>query len=191
MHLKSQTWNELKLLLQELPPKRLRYLILVLLASLVQGLIDILLIGLLARLVGLLAGAKLGDQIPGIRFFGGGLLDQSGWIVALLIAAYWLASGMRFGVALLESLLTAEIWSDLVNKVYKNLMLQQYEFFMNQRTAVLSERFNRILSRVTSTVVTPIITISGNIVSVLALLIGVFFVLGASSLVVFALLLIL
>ena len=40
MHLKSQTWNELKLLLQELPPKRLRYLTLVLLASLVQGLID-------------------------------------------------------------------------------------------------------------------------------------------------------
>ncbi|WP_250395262.1 ABC transporter ATP-binding protein [Synechococcus sp. MU1655] len=189
MHLKSQTWNELKLLLQELPSKRLRYLILVLLASLVQGLIDILLIGLLARLVGLLAGAKLGDQIPGIRFFGGGLLDQSGWIVALLIAAYWLASGMRFGVALLESLLTAEIWSDLVNKVYKNLMLQQYEFFMNKRTAVLSERFNRILSRVTGTVITPIITISGNLVSVLALLIGVFFVLGASSLLVFALLL--
>ena len=189
MHLKSQTWNELKLLLQELPSKRLRYLILVLLASLVQGLIDILLIGLLARLVGLLAGAKLGDQIPGIRFFGGGLLDQSGWIVALLIAAYWLASGMRFGVALLESLLTAEIWSDLVNKVYRNLMLQQYEFFMNKRTAVLSERFNRILSRVTGTVITPIITISGNLVSVLALLIGVFFVLGVSSLLVFALLL--
>ena len=190
MHLKSQTWNELKLLLQELPSKRLRYLIFVLLASLVQGLIDILLIGLLARLVGLLAGAKLGDQIPGIRFFGGGLLDQSGWIVALLIGAYWLASGMRFGVALLESLLTAEIWSDLVNKVYKNLMLQQYEFFMNKRTAVLSERFNRILSRVTGTVITPIIIISGNVVSVLALLIGVFFVLGGSSLVVFALLLV-
>ena len=190
MHLKSQTWNELKLLLQELPSKRLRYLIFVLLASLVQGLIDILLIGLLARLVGLLAGAKLGDQIPGIRFFGGGLLDQSGWIVALLVGAYWLASGMRFGVALLESLLTAEIWSDLVNKVYKNLMLQQYEFFMNKRTAVLSERFNRILSRVTGTVITPIIIISGNVVSVLALLIGVFFVLGGSSLIVFTLLLV-
>ena len=121
MQLKSQTWNELKLLLQELSPRRLRFLGLVLMASFVQGLIDILLVGLLARLVGLLAGAKLGDQIPGIRFFGGGLLDQAGWIVALLIAAYWLASGIRFGVALLESLLTAEIWSDLVNKV-RNLI---------------------------------------------------------------------
>ena len=184
MLLKSQTWNELKLLLRELPPKRLRFLALVLLASLLQGLIDIFLVGLLARLVGLLAGAKLGDQIPGIRFFGGGLPDQAGWI-----AAYWLASGIRFGVALLESLLTAEIWSDLVNKVYRNLMLQRYEFFMHKRTAVLSERFNRILTRVTGTVITPMIAISASFVSVFALIVGVVFVLGSSSLLVFGLLL--
>ena len=189
MFLKSQTWDELKLLLRELPPKRLRFLALVLLASLLQGLIDIFLVGLLARLVGLLAGAKLGDQIPGIRFFGGGMLDQAGWIVALLIAAYWLASGIRFGVALLESLLTAEIWSDLVNKVYRNLMLQNYEFFMHKRTAVLSERFNRILTRVTGTVITPMIAISASFVSVFALITGVVFVLGGSSLLIFGLLL--
>ncbi len=189
MLLKSQTWNELKLLLRELPPKRLRFLALVLLVSLLQGLIDILLVGLLARLVGLLAGAKLGDQIPGIRFFGGGLPDQAGWIVALLIAAYWLASGVRFGVALLESLLTAEIWSDLVNKVYRNLMLQRYEFFMHNRKAVLSERFNRILTRVTGTVITPMIAISASFVSVSALIVGVGLVLGSSSLFVFVLLL--
>ena len=187
MQLKSQTWNELKLLLQELSPRRLRFLGLVLMASFVQGLIDVLLVGLLARLVGLLAGAKLGDQIPGIRFFGGGLLDQAGWIVALLIAAYWLASGIRFGVALLESLLTAEIWSDLVNKVYRNLMLQRYEFFMHKRTSVLSERFNRILSRVTGAVITPMIAIAGSLLSVMSLIVGVVFVLGGSSLLVFLL----
>ena len=117
MPLKSKTWNELKLLLEELSPQRLRFLCFVLAASLFQGIIDILLIGLLARLVGLLAGARLGDQIPGIRFFGGGLFDQAGWIVVLLIAAYWLASGIRFGVALLESLLTADIWADLVKPI--------------------------------------------------------------------------
>lgn len=189
MPFKSQTWNELKLLLQELSPRRLRFLAVVLLASLFQGIIDILLVGLLARLVGLLAGAKLGDQIPGIRFFGGGLLDQAGWIVVLLITAYWFASGIRFGVALLESLLTAEIWSDLVNKVYNNLMLQRYEFFMHKRTSVLSERFNRILSRVTGAVITPMIAIAGNLLSVLALIVGVIFVLGSSSLLIFTLLL--
>ena len=189
MPFQSQTWNELKLLLQELSSRRLRFLSVVLLASLFQGIIDILLVGLLARLVGLLAGAKLGDQIPGIRFFGGGLLDQAGWIVVLLITAYWFASGIRFGVAWLESLLTAEIWSDLVNKVYNNLMLQRYEFFMHKRTSVLSERFNRILSRVTGAVITPMIAIAGNLLSVLALIVGVIFVLGSSSLIIFALLL--
>ena len=189
MPLKSQTWNELKLLLQELSPRRLRFLGLVLLASFVQGLIDIFLVGLLARLVGLLAGAKLGDQIPGIRFFGGGLLDQAGWIVVLLISAYWLASGIRFGVALLESLLTAEIWADLVNKVYRNLMLQRYEFFMHKRTSVLSERFNRILSRVTGAVITPMIAIAGSLLSVVSLIVGVVFVLGGSTLIVFLLML--
>tara|TARA_B000000565_G_scaffold130530_1_gene98467 strand:+ start:463 stop:2196 length:1734 start_codon:yes stop_codon:yes gene_type:complete len=160
----------------------------VLLASLLQGLVDIFLVGLLARLVGLLAGAKLGDQIPGIHFFGGGVLDQAGWIVALLIAAYWLASGIRFGVALLESLLTAEIWSDLVNKVYRNLMLQRYEFFVQNRKALLSERFNRILSRVTGTVITPMIAISAGFVSVSALILGVGLMLGTTSLLVFVLL---
>ena len=189
MPIKSQTWNELKLLLEELSPRRLRFLAVVMLASLFQGIIDILLVGLLARLVGLLAGAKLGDQIPGIRFFGGGLLDQAGWIVVLLITAYWFASGIRFGVALLESLLTAEIWSDLVNKVYNNLMLQRYEFFMHKRTSVLSERFNRILSRVTGAVITPMIAIAGNLLSVTALIVGVIFVLGSSSLLIFSLLL--
>ena len=186
--IQSQTCNELRFLLRELAPERRRFLALVLLASLLQGLVDIFLVGLLARLVGLLAGAKLGDQIPGIHFFGGGVLDQAGWIVALLIAAYWLASGIRFGVALLESLLTAEIWSDLVNKVYRNLMLQRYEFFVQNRKALLSERFNRILSRVTGTVITPMIAISAGFVSVSALILGVGLMVGTTSLLVFVLL---
>ena len=186
--IQSQTWNELRFLLRELAPERRRFLALVLLASLLQGLVDIFLVGLLARLVGLLAGAKLGDQIPGIRFFGGGLQDQVGWIVVLLIAAYWLVSGIRFGVALLESLLTAEIWSDLVNKVYRNLMLHRYEFFVQNRKAFLSERFNRILSRVTATVITPMIAISASFVSVTALILGVGLMLGSTSLFIFVLL---
>ena len=73
--LQSQTWKELSTLFRELSPERRKSLLIVLAASLFQGVIDILLVGLLARLVGLLAGAKLEDQIPGIRFFGGGFLD--------------------------------------------------------------------------------------------------------------------
>ena len=188
--LQSQTWKELSTLLRELSPKRRKFLVVVLVASFFQGVLDILLVGLLARLVGLLAGAKLEDQIPWIRFFGGGFLDQAGWIVVLLIASFWFASAVRFGVALLEALLAADIWSDLVNKVYGNLLMQNYEFFTQKRSAVLSERFNRILTRVTSSVISPMIAIAGNVLSVSALLLGVAVALGGKALTIFAFLLI-
>ena len=189
MPLRSQTWRDLRRLLKELPPNRLRFLVVVLVASFLQGLMDILLVGLLARLVGLMAGVKLADQIPGIHVFGGGMLDQAGWLLGLLIVAFWLTSGLRFGVAYLQSMLSAEIWNDLVNKVYRNLMLQDYEFFTHHRTANLSESFNRILNKVSTTVVSPMITIAGNALSVLVLLSGVVLVLGTPALLMFGLML--
>ena len=103
MPVRSRTWRDLRRLLNELPPSRVRFLVLVLAASFLQGLMDILLVGLLARLVGLMAGVKLADQLPGIRVFGGDMLDQAGWLLGLLIAAFWLTSGLRFGVALLHA----------------------------------------------------------------------------------------
>ena len=39
--------------------------------SVLQGLMDIFLVALIARLVGLMAGTKLADQLPGIKIFGG------------------------------------------------------------------------------------------------------------------------
>ena len=189
MPLRSQTWRDLRRLLKQLPPSRLRFLVVVLVASFLQGLMDILLVGLLARLVGLMAGVKLADQIPGIHVFGGGMLDQAGWLLGLLIVAFWLTSGLRFGVAFLQSMLSAEIWNDLVNKVYRNLMLQDYEFFTHHRTANLSESFNRILNKVSTTVVSPMITIAGNALSVLVLLSGVVLVLGTPALLMFGLML--
>ena len=189
MFLQSQTWKELRLLLHQLPSKRINLLVVVLLASFFQGLLDMLLVGLIARLVGVIFGAKLHDHIPGIRFFGGGILDQTGWLLGLLIASFWFTSAIRFGAALMQSILSAEIWTDLVNKVYGNLMLQRYEFFTHNRTAHLSERFNRILNRVSTTVVTPLITIVSNTLSVLVLLVGVVFVLGRTPLVIFLLML--
>jgi ATP-binding cassette subfamily B protein len=189
MPLQSQTWSNLSQLLRALPQRRVRLLVLVLIASLFQGMLDVFLVALLARLVGLLAGARLEDYLPGIRVFGGGFLDQSGWLVALLIASFWFASGIRFSVSLMQSLLSAEVWNDLVNMVYSNLMRQNYEFFIRNRTANLSEKFNRILNSVSTGVISPLILIAGNVVSVSALLIGVIVVLGLKALLVFLLML--
>ena len=161
----------------------------VLLASFFQGLLDLLLIAFLARFVGLFSGAKLADRLPGVLFFGGGILDQTGWLLALLIGSFWLASLVRFLVSLMQSLLSAEIWNDLVNQVYRNVLQQQYEFFIENKTANLSEKFNRILNSVSTKVVVPLIAIAGNALSVTSLLVGVVFVLGYQALAIFVLML--
>ncbi|MCB4393893.1 ABC transporter ATP-binding protein [Synechococcus sp. HB1133] len=189
MLMQSRTLSDLSVLLKHLPRRRLRLMGVVLVASFLQGLLDMLLVGLMARMVGLLAGVKLQDQIPGIRVFGGSLLDQAGWLIGLLIAAFWFTSIIRFGVSLMQSMLSAEIWNDLVNRVYANLMRQRYAFFTQNRTANLSESFNRVLNRISTAVISPLITIAGNLLSVVVLLVGVNIILGWKALLMFALML--
>ena len=188
--MQSRTLSDLAVLLNHLPRRRLRLMGVVLVASFLQGLLDMLLVGLMARMVGLLAGVKLQDQIPGIRVFGGSLLDQAGWLIGLLIAAFWFTSIIRFGVSLMQSLLSAEIWNDLVNRVYANLMRQRYAFFTENRTANLSESFNRVLNRISTEVISPLIAIAGNLLSVIVLLGGVSVALGWKALAIFSLLLV-
>ena len=60
-----------------------------------------------------------------------------------------------------------------VNRVYANLMRQRYAFFTENRTANLSESFNRVLNRISTAVISPLITIAGNLLSVVVLLVGV------------------
>ena len=187
--MQSRTLSDLAVLLNHLPRRRLRLMGVVLVASFLQGLLDMLLVGLMARMVGLLAGVKLQDQIPGIRVFGGSLLDQAGWLIGLLIAAFWFTSIIRFGVSLMQSMLSAEIWNDLVNRVYAKLMRQRYAFFTENRTANLSESFNRVLNRISTAVISPLITIAGNLLSVVVLLVGVNIILGWKALLMFALML--
>ena len=122
--LQSQTWKDISALLGKLPARRKRLVGFVLLASIFQGLLDLLLIAFLARFVGLFSGAKLADRLPGVLVFGGGILDQTGWLLALLIGSFWLTSLVRFLVSLMQSLLSAEVWNDLVNQVYANVLQQ-------------------------------------------------------------------
>ncbi len=190
MPFQSQTLAKLRRLLAHLPRRRHRQLVVVMVAAFFQGVVDVFLVALLARLVGLLAGNNLQDKIPGIKVFGGALLDQAGWIIGLLILVFWLTSGVRFGVSLMQSLLSAEIWNDLVNRVYLTLMRQEYEFFVGSKSKGIALQFNRIFDNVSTGVIAPLITSVGSLISILALLVGIIVVLGAKAFVIFSLMVI-
>ena len=182
----SKTIKDLIRLFDYLPRRRYLDLFFVMAASVLQGLMDIFLVTLIARLVGLVAGAKLADQLPGIKIFGGDFFDQVGWLVLILIVAFWLTSLTRFLVAFLQSMLSAEIWGDLIHKAYENIIYQDYQYFLSKHSSDLSATFNRMLAKISNAVIAPLLSVFGNLTSVIVLFIGVVFVLGGESLLMFA-----
>ena len=181
----SKTVRDLARLFEYLPRRRYKDLFFVMAVSVLQGLMDIFLVALIARLVGLMAGTQLADQLPGIKIFGGDLFDQAGWLVAILIDAFWLTALTRFLAALLQSMLSAEIWGDLIHKAYENIIFQDYLYFLSNKSSDLSATFNRILAKISNAVIAPLLSVVGNLLSVIVLFVGVTFVLGGSSLVMF------
>ena len=184
--MKSETIKALKDLFDTLPSRRYRDLSLVVAFSIVQGLMDVLLVALLARLVGLIAGAQLTDQLPGVQIFGGDFLDQAGWLILIIVVTFWLTSLTRFLVSLRQSMLSAEIWGDIVNKAYENLILQDYEYFLKNQSSDLVTTFNRMLAKISNAVIAPLLSVFSNFISVLVLFVGIVYVLGESSIVMFS-----
>ena len=188
LSLRSETFVQLKQLLSYLPRKRLQGLVALLVVAFLVGLLDLVFVGLLARLVGALSGAKLHNRIPQVLFFGGGRVDQALWMASLLIALVWVSSGLRFLMTSMQAFLSAQVWSDYGNLIYSNILYQPLEYFQGQRSASLLARMNLILSQISDRIILPILSFLSSVLSSVVLLIGVLVVLGPSSMLIFGLL---
>ena len=181
----SNTLSQLSQLLAYLPHQRLRGLTVLLGVSLLVGLLDLVFVGLLARLVGALSGSRLADKIPSIFVFGGDKTNQSLWIAGLLIGLVWITMALKYGAMVIQSLLSAQIWADYGERIYANVLLQPYEYFQTQNTAHMLARLNRILSRISDDIILPMLTVTSNLLSVSVLTVGIVVAFGWNSLLIF------
>ncbi|QEY32441.1 ABC transporter ATP-binding protein [Synechococcus sp. RSCCF101] len=187
--LNSETIARLWTLFSYLPARRLRGLWLLLGLSVLIGVLDLVFVGLLARLVGTLSGARLADKIPNIFVFGGDAINQGFWVAGILIALVWLATTIKLAALGLQGWLTAQIWSDYGERIYGNVLLQPYDYFQGQTTAHLLARLNRIFGRISDSIVLPLLTAVSNGVSAAVLSVGVIVAFGWQAFLIFAFLL--
>jgi ATP-binding cassette subfamily B protein len=183
--LRSETAVQLWQLLNFLPRRRLRGFAVLLLVATLVGLIDVVFLGLLARLVGTLSGARLPNSLPQIWVFGGGRTDQAIWVASILIALVWISNGLRFLLASMQAFLSAQIWADYGNRIYSNILYQSLEYFQGQKTSHLLGRLNLILNQISDRIVLPLLTFLASIISAGVLTAGIVVVVGPSALVVF------
>ncbi len=187
--LNSETLLGLWKLFSFLPRKRLKGLYSLILLSLFIGILDLVFVGLLARLVGTLSGSKLADKIPSVFFFGGGVVSQGLWVAGILIALVWLSTAVKLAALWIQGVLTAQIWGDFGERIYGNILMQPYEYFQGQSTAHILARLNRIFGRISDSIVLPILTAASNVLSAAVLGVGVIFAFGWQALLIFSFLL--
>ena len=187
---RSATLSRLGDVLSYLPRRQFRGLWVLLIISTAVGLADLVFVGLIAKLVGSLSGSSLADNIPFVRVFGGDALDRGLWIVGILIGLIWFSTGLKFLAKLIEARVSAEIWSSLGNRIYANLLLQSFDYFSQSNSVQLLTRLNRVLSKISDSVVMPLLAILGNTLSSLILVVGVVVAFGWIALALFGLLIV-
>ncbi|MGB5241149.1 MAG: ABC transporter ATP-binding protein, partial [Prochlorococcaceae cyanobacterium] len=128
--MRSRTVSQLRSLLAYLPPERLRALTVLLPLSIIPGLIDLATVAMVGRLMGALVGSKLPNTLPGVKVFGGNPVDQSLWLILLLIVLSWVGSFSKVGLQFFQQRLTAKIWIDLCNLIHSRVLAQSYEFHL-------------------------------------------------------------
>jgi ATP-binding cassette subfamily B protein len=173
---RSQTLDHLVRLMSFLPSRRYRALLVLMPLSVLPGVIDLLTIGVVARLTGALIGVELLDALPGVRIFGGNLVDQSIWLICIFILLSWMASALRLALQYSQQRLTALIWRDLSDQIHHNVLYQRYSYHLLRSTAGLTSLIIGNVKAVSNGVINPILRMASSIVSVLLLSIGIVFV---------------
>ncbi len=173
---KSQTIDHLLRLLHFLPKERYRSFLTIAPLSILPGLIDLVTIGVVARLAGALIGADLLDTLPGIKIFGGDTIDQSLWLIGIFIVLAWMASALRLTLQYTQQRLTALIWRDFSDQIHHNVLYQPYSYHLLRSTSGLTSLIIGNVKAVSNGVINPILRMASSCVSIVLLSLGIVFV---------------
>jgi ATP-binding cassette subfamily B protein len=173
---RSQTIEYLGRLLRFLPKRRYRALLILAPLSILPGIFDLLTIAVVSRLAGALIGVQLLDFLPGVKVFGGGMAEQSLWLISIFIALAWAASALRLILQYTQQRLTALIWRDFSDQIHHNILYQPYSYHLLRSTSGLTSLIIGNVKAVSNGVINPILRIASSSVSVILLSLGIVFV---------------
>lgn len=172
---RSKTVEQLALLLGHLPRQRLWSLVLLLPVSMVPGLLDLAMVTVVGRLIGVLIGADLPNQVPWVRLFGGPDYDQTLWLVSLFILLSWLAAFAKLGLDIAQQKLTSHILEDLSARILANVLNQEYGYHLTSSTASLTALVLGNVKSASRLVIFPLLQMGGASLSLVILTAGVLF----------------
>ena len=155
----SKTFVLTKRLLRKLSLKRKRSLLTLLPISVITGLTDLLVVALVSRVFTAVVGQKNSPPIPYSELITTDPLTKAILLIAAYIFLNWVASFFRILLRAKQERLRASVFLELSNLVQKNILSQNYEFFLTEKSEDLSSKILLNISRVSEKLIRPILQI--------------------------------
>ena len=159
----SKTFRLIKRLLKKLSLKRRRSLLTLLPIAIITGLIDLLVVALVSRVFTAVVGQANKPSIPFSNLITNDPLTKALLLISGYVALNWVASFSRLLLRAKQERLRASIFLDLSKIAQKNVLTQNYEFFLTDKSEDLSSKILLNISRVSEKLIRPMLQIVSGI----------------------------
>ena len=166
--LKTSTWNLLLRLARALPNKRKKSFYWLIPISIINGITDILILGLISRIFTIFVGEPNSPAIPLPNLVPVDPTSKIITLVIIYISITWIASILKILLKAKQERLRTSIWLDLTKIAQKKLLSQNYEYFLDKNVTELSTKILLNIERISLSCVLPILQIiSGTFITFL------------------------
>jgi len=159
----SKTFRLVKRLLKKLSLKRRRSLLTLFPISIITGLIDLLVVGLVSRVFTAVVGQENKPPLPFSDLITNDPLTKAILLISAYVILNWIASFSRILLRAKQERLRASVFLELSSIAQKNVLTQNYEFFLTDNSEDLSSKILLNISRVSEKLVRPILQIVSGV----------------------------
>ena len=159
----SKTFRLIQRLLKKLSLKRRRSLLTLLPIAIITGLIDLLVVALVSRLFTAVVGQANKPPIPFSDFIATDPLTKAILLITAYVGLNWIASFSRLLLRAKQERLRASVFLELSKIAQNNVLTQNYEFFLTDKSEDLSTKILLNISRVSEKLIRPILQIASGI----------------------------
>ena len=159
----SKTVKLVRKLLKKLSLKTRKSLLTLLPIAIFTGLIDLVVVALVSRVFTAVVGQENKPSIPFSDLITTDPLTKALLLITAYVLLNWLASFSKILLRAKQERLRASVFLELSNIAQKNVLTQNYEFFLSEKSEDLTSKILLNISRVSEKLIRPILQIVSGI----------------------------
>ena len=159
----SKTFRLIQRLLKKLSSKRKKSLLTLFPIAITTGLIDLLVVALVSRVFTAVVGQANKPPLPFSDLITSDPLTKAILLISAYIALNWIASFSKLLLRAKQERLRASVFLDLSKIAQKNVLTQNYDFFLTDKSEDLPSKILLNISRVSEKLIRPILQIVSGI----------------------------